>query len=94
MFNKINDLNTSRYNLKSIRRIICLLKVKERLKIFILDVLPSVRIQTDYDVLFACFKPNNKTFLPDNTSTNKKDKEKRTKIKLNDLFEFLVKNNS
>ena len=42
--------------------------VKERLKIFFLDVLPSVKIQTDYDVLFACFKPNNKAFLPDNTS--------------------------
>ena len=53
--------------------------VKERLKIFFLDVLPSVRIKTDYDALFACLKPNNKTFLPDNTSTNKKDKDKRTK---------------
>ncbi len=57
--------------MKSIRRIIFLLDVKERLKIFLLDVLPSVRIKTDYDEMFACVKPNKKALLPDNTKSFK-----------------------
>ncbi len=45
-----------------------MLNVKERLKSFFKDVLPSVRIKSDYDLMFACFKPNDKAFLPDDTS--------------------------
>ena len=34
---------------------------------FFLDVSPSVRIQSENNVLLSSFKPNNKAFFPDST---------------------------